>query len=273
MAEFTELGKHCDVAYCNLLDFLPFDCDGCGKTFCKIHKATDNHQCTQHLKSEEHTEYHGVKGINCFLHGCSNRELTPIPCPKCKNCFCLKHRHAQDHQCKVLAAETLNKVSKTSEHVKDILASKQPFVKKPIKKGSKSAKTAAKVALMKMKMNAIGDKGIPDTEKIYFQVYLPLKTPTKTKNIFFSKKWSIGRVIDEIASSTGLTNTNNTGTEKKLRLFSGENGILLETDQLLETIIDNDKYEVYSGSTVIIEYVPATCGLIEDISLYTGAVS
>ncbi|EMS59687.1 Zinc finger AN1 domain-containing stress-associated protein 17 [Triticum urartu] len=36
---FPDLGAHCDKEDCNQLDFLPFDCDGCGKVFCAEHRT------------------------------------------------------------------------------------------------------------------------------------------------------------------------------------------------------------------------------------------
>ncbi|ESO90325.1 hypothetical protein LOTGIDRAFT_123476 [Lottia gigantea] len=257
MAEFSEVGKHCSVSDCKQLDFLPFDCDRCGLVFCKLHKATDNHQCSQHLKVDSRPEYHGPKGISCFYSDCKNRELTPIPCIKCYNSYCLKHRHAQDHDCKVLQEETINKEldSKTTQHVKEILASKEPVVKKQFKKGSKSAKTAAKVALMKIKMTATGNKSIPDSEKIFLQIHLPQKSSTKSKNLFFSKKWSVGKIIDYTADISSLNNTNNTGDPLKLRIFNSEDGDMIKTDEIMENVINNDSIPVYSGSSIILEYV------------------
>ena len=60
---------------------------------------------------------------------------------------------------------------------------------KPSKKpgGRKSKATAAKVALMKIKMKAVGDKGIPDTEKIYLQILMPVQCKERKKPMFFSK--------------------------------------------------------------------------------------
>ncbi len=53
--------------------------------------------------------------------------------------------------------------------------------------GRKSKATAAKVALMKIKMKAVGDKSTPDSEKVYLHVLLPLGSKDNTKPMFFSK--------------------------------------------------------------------------------------
>uniref|UniRef100_A0A0E0B2G5 AN1-type domain-containing protein n=1 Tax=Oryza glumipatula TaxID=40148 RepID=A0A0E0B2G5_9ORYZ len=44
---FPDLGAQCDREDCNQLDFLPFDCDGCGKTFCAEHRTYRDHGCAR----------------------------------------------------------------------------------------------------------------------------------------------------------------------------------------------------------------------------------
>ncbi|KAG8056637.1 hypothetical protein GUJ93_ZPchr0002g26607 [Zizania palustris] len=44
---FPNLGAHCDREDCNQLDFLPFDCDGCGKVFCAEHRKYEGHGCAR----------------------------------------------------------------------------------------------------------------------------------------------------------------------------------------------------------------------------------
>ena len=54
--------------------------------------------------------------------------------------------------------------------------------------GTKSSSTMAKVALMKLKMHAVGDKGIPDSERVYFSVQLPQSVSSSSAvAMFFSK--------------------------------------------------------------------------------------
>lgn len=56
-----------------------------------------------------------------------------------------------------------------------------------VARGRKSKATAAKVALMKIKMKAVGDKGVPDSERIHLLVALPIGHREMTKPCFFSK--------------------------------------------------------------------------------------
>uniref|UniRef100_A0A1B0EYT1 Uncharacterized protein n=1 Tax=Phlebotomus papatasi TaxID=29031 RepID=A0A1B0EYT1_PHLPP len=44
--EFPELGKQCQVADCQRLDFLPVKCDACNKIHCSDHYSYERHSCT-----------------------------------------------------------------------------------------------------------------------------------------------------------------------------------------------------------------------------------
>ncbi|KAL3858582.1 hypothetical protein ACJMK2_008855 [Sinanodonta woodiana] len=260
MAEFTSLGKHCSVPHCKQLDFLPFCCGGCSKIFCSNHRLEDSHDCTRENVIAPSGIYTGPKGYTCSLQGCINKELTPIVCEYCQKSFCLSHRHQQDHTCSKLVeernAESSEQVtSRTAEHVKHIIASKPAMVRKP--KGAKSNKTAARLSLMKMKMSAVGEKGIPEEEKVHLCIYLPQENEKKEIVMYFSKVWSVGHVVDCIADKVGLRNDNNLQHSKKLRLFTSDNGNLLPTEQTLENLVQEDI--LFSGSSVILKYVDNSC--------------
>ncbi|KAH0435974.1 hypothetical protein IEQ34_026493 [Dendrobium chrysotoxum] len=42
---FAVLGKHCGVEECELIDFLPFNCDRCDQVFCLHHRNSTEHLC------------------------------------------------------------------------------------------------------------------------------------------------------------------------------------------------------------------------------------
>ncbi|XP_061197863.1 AN1-type zinc finger protein 1-like isoform X2 [Saccostrea echinata] len=253
MAEFPNLGKHCSLEGCKQIDFLPFTCESCQQVFCLDHKFPDNHSCSKFGAETPHAEYTGTKAYSCSFTECDSRELMPVVCEKCAKNFCLRHRHQNDHQCEKL--EEKKTQNKTAEHVQQILANKKvhEIPKKP--RGKKSSKTAAKVALMKMKLHAAGDTKIPEFDRVYFSVVLPGGSVSKGPNkpLFFSKTWSVGRVIDVAADRTSITNTNNTGSPQKLRLFSFDDGSLLPIDQNIDTLLTNET--IFNGGTVILERV------------------
>ncbi|KAJ8303596.1 hypothetical protein KUTeg_019992 [Tegillarca granosa] len=160
---------------------------------CLDHKFPDDHQCCKSNIKEATGEYTGTKSYKCSFEDCERHELLPVLCDQCTRNFCLQHRHQQDHKCDKQDTSP-SKPSKTAEHVQQIIASKQDKIPQNKLRGRKSSKTAAKVALMKMKMAAVGEKGIPETDKVYLQIYLPQGGENKTKPMFFSK---VGGILQE----------------------------------------------------------------------------
>lgn len=52
------------------------------------------------------------------------------------------------------------------------------------------------------------------TERTYFQVYLPKESKDSSQPMFFCSKWSVGKVVDFAASLASLKNSNNILTAK-----------------------------------------------------------
>lgn len=42
----------------------------------------------------------------CSYKGCKKREAMPLMCAGCRQNFCLRHRHEDDHECKPVKAGT-----------------------------------------------------------------------------------------------------------------------------------------------------------------------
>lgn len=125
--------------------------------------------------------------------------------------------------------------------------------------GVRNESRAAKVALMKIKMKASGDGSIPQEERIYLRVLMPLGNKEREHPMFFSKYWTVGKVIDKIAVTARLKNDNNKAESKKLRLFHGSSGDVLDLQHPLEHFQSQDDCLVLSGSTVVLEYVDEQC--------------
>ncbi|KAG2458020.1 ZFAN1 protein, partial [Polypterus senegalus] len=149
-----------------------------------------------------------------------------------------------------------------------VTESKKSAIPGKKRKGAKNSETAAKVALMKLKLHAVGDKALPQTERIYFQVYLPKGSPEKSKPMFFSSRWSVGRVVDYAASLAGLRNNNNILTAKKLRLCHPLSGEALPMDQTLESWISHTECPLYTGGNIIFEYLNNDIKGLEDADSY-----
>jgi len=127
--EFHDVGKHCDWSECKQLDFLPYRCDGCHKTFCQDHRLPRDHSCVNPpiqqvyspscplcgtvvavKKGEDpnwKVEQHIRAGCpskprhphKCHVRGCTGYELVAVKCNKCHRNVCLKHRTPESHKC------------------------------------------------------------------------------------------------------------------------------------------------------------------------------
>ncbi|XP_054893618.1 AN1-type zinc finger protein 1 isoform X2 [Poeciliopsis prolifica] len=157
MAEL-DIGKHCQVDSCNLKDFLPFVCDSCSGVYCLEHRSREAHSCPEETVTRE-TKAAGSTSYPCSFEDCKGKELLPVLCPQCEKHFCLTHRHQDDHKCEKLEVQK-PRMAATKELVQKILESKDGSKSKG-RRGAKNAATAAKVALMKLKLHAAGDKGLP----------------------------------------------------------------------------------------------------------------
>ncbi|KMU91384.1 Zfand1 protein [Coccidioides immitis H538.4] len=128
--DLESIGKHCQFEYCHQLDFLPFRCESCKKTYCLDHRTETAHKCPnagEWAAARRRKEASATSNNNN-----NNRMLSPstlLPnskptiynsaqCshPKCKtlihtlqnpgvhcqNCnrhYCLSHRLREDHDC------------------------------------------------------------------------------------------------------------------------------------------------------------------------------
>lgn len=52
------------------------------------------------------------------------------------------------------------------------------------------------------------------TERTYFQMFLPKEAKDPSFPMFFCSKWSVGKIVDFVASQASLKNNNNVLTAK-----------------------------------------------------------
>lgn len=253
----TELliGQHCSLQNCNILDFLPITCQYCKNIFCKEHFLPEKHFCVEVQKCEiELPKINSVQRYECSVEGCAKAELAPVLCPMCQVMVCLGHRFQSDHGCIELKAPT-RAMAETKAMVDQILNTQNSLqVKKKPLRSVKAQKTAAKVQLMKLKMKSVGDKGLPQQERVYFLVTPPKLYNKQSSGVWISEKWVIGRVIDFIADTLGVKNENNVSGKKKLKIFRSSDGKSVCEDmsvQLSKLLSDE---EIFNGDSVIFEY-------------------
>lgn len=90
--EFPSFSKQCAESSCKQLDFLPLHCK-CGLIFCSDH-------FNLHIKNCETSNYvleGELKKIEdvyvCSHQNCGERSIVPLICERCRQHFCIKHRH------------------------------------------------------------------------------------------------------------------------------------------------------------------------------------
>uniref|UniRef100_H3CJZ4 Zinc finger, AN1-type domain 1 n=1 Tax=Tetraodon nigroviridis TaxID=99883 RepID=H3CJZ4_TETNG len=265
MAEL-DIGKHCQVESCNQKDFLPFVCDCCRGVFCLVHRSRESHLCSEEPVKRTTQGEDGTRSYPCSFQDCKGKELLPVICPQCEKHFCLAHRHQDDHHCEKLEVQK-PRMAATKELVQKIIESKDGSKSKG-RRGAKNSATAAKVALMKLKLHAAGDKGLPQTERTYFQVYLPKESKDSSKPMFFCSKWSVGKVVDYAASLASLKNNNTLFLSQKLRLCHPQTGEAFQMDDTLLSILAHPEAPLYNGGDVILEYLDNECTGLENVAEY-----
>ncbi|CAL8399605.1 unnamed protein product [Arctogadus glacialis] len=266
MAEL-DIGQRCDTEFCKQQDFLPFGCDSCGGVFCIEHRSRSSHSCPEKPSvPRDFRSTGGTQSYPCSFQDCRGRELVPVTCPHCGKHFCLPHRHQDDHCCEKLVAPR-PKMAATKELVQKIVESKTPGPPKG-RRGAKSSATAAKVALMKLKLHATGDKGLPQVERTYLQVYLPKESSPPSQPMFFCSKWSVGKVVDYAASLAGLKNDNNVLTAKKLRLCHPETGEALRMDETLLSLLSHPDAPLHNGGNAVLEYLDPHLTTLDQVASY-----
>ena len=273
MAEL-DIGQHCSLPTCKQLDFLPCECDLCGLVFCKVHSAYDAHSCSEYGSAaaygKRQSECISVS-YACSLSGCINREFIEMKCDLCNNHYCLAHRHYDDHKCTIVPGVQEEKHPKTTELVNKMLSAK-PVISKPVnaaKLSAKSAATASKIALIKLKQKATGDKSIADADRVFFNIILPLGSRKKSVPMYFSQNWYVGKAIDKAASAASISNKNNIAGTQRLCMFEGSYGRLCPSGRTISSLLNaSGDISLYSGATVILEYAEETTEQLTSLDSY-----
>ncbi|TSL10141.1 AN1-type zinc finger protein 1 [Bagarius yarrelli] len=131
---------------------------------------------------------------------------------------------------------------------------------------------AGKVIGLRSETPAEGSNAlISATERMYFKVFLPKHLNTSSLPMFFSSKWSVGKVVDFAAAQANLKNKNNVFTTKKLRLCHPETGEAFKVDSCLESLLSLSDSPLYSGGNIILEYLDKESSGVEDVTAYIAS--
>ncbi|KAL0930545.1 zinc finger protein [Colletotrichum truncatum] len=274
----TLVGKHCEYDYCNQLDFLPFFCQSCKKTFCLDHRSETSHKCAnagawaeRRRQAELAKPGYGsgrqlrdyVSEKPCASPACKTTIGTSlVPGVHCQNCnrdYCLKHRLKEDHDCKNLVPlgarpgiqiDVAARTKSAFDKLKAWGTAKKEQAGRALPKPKPTSASARLIAVNNLKKTAKGDDKLPQEKRVYLYVEAEAET-AKAKfpkgEFFFSKDWVVGRVLDEAARRLQVENVNNRSSDErdKLRVFHVEGGRLLEFNEKVGA-------SLVSGNTVVL---------------------
>ncbi|KAK4237351.1 hypothetical protein C8A03DRAFT_16077 [Achaetomium macrosporum] len=275
------VGSHCQYAYCNQLDFLPFKCQSCNKTFCLEHRTEDGHACTnpgawaRRKREAELAKQSAGEGKRmrdlvsqkpCADDQCKTiigTSLVPgVHCANCNRDYCLKHRLGEDHDCAsktpigaraasaAQAAAVAEGARSALERFKLWGQAKREQAKQSFASPSSKPKVAQMIAVNTLKKTAKGDAKLAPEKRVYLYVEAEAAT-AKAKipkgEFFYNKDWVVGRMLDAAARSLQVQNINNLSDkeEDRLRVFHVEGGRLLEFGEKLGDVLQ-------SGNTVVL---------------------
>ncbi|KAK3898963.1 hypothetical protein C8A05DRAFT_18534 [Staphylotrichum tortipilum] len=276
------IGSHCQYAYCNQLDFLPFKCQSCDKTFCLDHRTEDGHACTNagawaaRKRAADLAKHSAGEGRRmrdtvaapkpCADDACKTvvgTALVPgVHCPGCNRVYCLKHRLGEDHDCKSKVpigarASGAAQAAAVAEGARSALErfrlwgqAKKQQAKVSLAPPSARSKAAQAVAVNNLKKTAKGDAKVAPEKRVY--LYVEAESATAKAKIpkgefFYSQDWVVGKMLDTAARSLQVQNINNQSNaeEDRLRVFHVEGGRMLEFNEKLGTVLQ-------SGNTVVL---------------------
>jgi len=279
-SDATLIGSHCQFEYCNQLDFLPFFCQSCRKTFCLDHRTESTHKCanegawaerkrqadlSRHSAGEGKRMRDLIAQKPCADDGCKTvigTSLVPgVHCPVCNRDYCLKHRLKEDHDCAnkipIGARPTpavVDSARSALARLKSWGAAKREAAKdvatRTLPKPKPSSAAQRMIAVNSLKKTAKGDEKLAPEKRIYLYVEAEAET-AKAKfpkgQFFYSKDWVIGRVLDAAAKSLQVQNINNQSTDERdrLRVFHVEGGRLLEYNEKVGA-------SLVSGNTIVL---------------------
>lgn len=293
-ADATLVGTHCEAAYCNQLDFLPFKCLSCDHTYCLDHRTEDAHKCAnaglwaerRRLANQAKTSIGGDKTLRdrvsqkpCAFGSSSaaackttvGTSLVPgVHCARCNRDYCLKHRLQEDHACDTLtpigarpSISAKANATKAFGNFKAWISERKEAAGRALPKAKPTSASQRMVAVNDLKKTAKGDEKLAADKRVY--LYVEAEAATTTAKLpkgkfYYSKDWVIGRVLDAAAKSLQIENINNQSNkeEDKLRVFHVEGGRVLEFSEKVGTALN-------SGNTIVLlrGVGPSTPDLIE----------
>ncbi|RKF61118.1 AN1-type zinc finger protein 1 [Erysiphe neolycopersici] len=276
----TLIGTHCQLEYCNRLDFLPFHCESCRHTFCLDHRSETAHKCSKAgewaaRRREENlkTQSLGIKKNMQDVERCCASSICKtiigtslsisVHCASCNQYYCLKHRLKDEHDCSNQKVSTSRATAYSSIFGNQTEQAKTAFsklkawgsaqkanVNRSLPKQRVSPTAARMIVINNLKKTAKGDDKLPSEKRVYLHVEAESATTCSklpSGAFFYSTDWVIGRVLDAAAKALQVQNVNNEGDKEKmkLRVFHIEKGRILDFSEKVGSVLTN-------GDTIVL---------------------
>lgn len=271
------IGKNCQ--YCNQLDFLPFICEFCEKTFCSQHRTIEQHQCIG--KDKFFNQHHSSSRSSSPESGNNNYNNTSI---SSKSLFPDRDADKRKLEAKLnsINPKRPTTIKETQFRVGDVAIGSNAFKKfqkflttQKMNKNKNSVNGLNSISklfgkstsnnnnkfidIANLKKNAKGDNKIKINDRIYLWcIYvknpdLSISIDKDKKPIFISKNWVVGRSLDSIADNLHIQNNNNITNEslEKLNIFKLENNGKDDVDGEPKLIITSLKSTVFKTGDII----------------------
>ncbi|CCG22550.1 hypothetical protein CORT_0B08450 [Candida orthopsilosis Co 90-125] len=228
-----DIGKNC--SYCNQLDFLPFTCEFCKKTYCSNHRTLEQHHCPHKDKF-----YNQPPKLDDTLSSISSSTTVSS-----KSLFPDREADRKLIDARLKSPEPTT-IKETQFRVGDVAGSNafkkfQKFlniqkdrksrtggdggsISRLFGKKSSTTTTSKYADMARLKKYAQGDAKIPLSDRIYIWcVYVKdpnicMNIEQDKKPVYISKNWVIGKSLDSIAEKSRIPNINNSTTKADERL-------------------------------------------------------
>ncbi|CAB4377286.1 uncharacterized protein OCT59_006162 [Rhizophagus irregularis] len=226
-------------------------CETCSSMILNPEGRSVEQTLEEHLKSN--CVLHLLSSIpiekqKCFITECKNKSeggvMVYVVCDGCGEAFCLKHRHPPAHQCESLNVASDEKAKRRVKAEELISKYKKKSASSILKSDniSSSSKNVTTNKPKKKNKKIEGDSTIPVNARVYLSVDFPLDSKVSNKPLFFNKEWTIGKVLDKVATVGKITNNNNKlplDDPNRLILVNKETGNSFEMDKKLGEVVES----------------------------------
>ncbi len=224
-AQETDLNM-CSLNGCTEVDLLPSRCKSCGKVFCSNHILLANHSCKAVVDKVAPTcplcgqpvplspgqtpdravSLHIDRGClgqshsrqnYCSFRNCTRNEVVLMLCDRCKQSFCVSHRHPAQHDCSARTPPP-------------------ELLKAP-------AREVVPTKISEMRMgnsvkDAVGSNTIRDP--VIIRVFFDVEFRRLPLYFAFTPTTPLGKILDVICRHADIKNENHLPSATRLTLFS-----------------------------------------------------